>query len=395
MKTRWAFALLIVVTPAAATATATEDAQKAQLEALRAEIASQVQLSAYDLIDDLVYAWSQSPVFDQPTPVVLADVSVPVGLGTGLRALIENHFAGLVVHNPSSNVLLSHCPQCMAIVVHSGAKGTVVSRGVDAPEALDAAGGLAASRHALFLDFEAEGASLVLRARITEIDPSLPIVYARTLSSATSTAALLRSGEPLKSAAEARKEYLDALEGRSVLTVPLRLVVRSYAPELGSTVAGAPFVWLQSGLELALTPGAAWTAGFGLGYTWAPDLYSGWLAHARIARLLSGSVRSLTQPDLYLFGGVSAITILGPAAVVFRNSMPNIDDVVLQQQGKDPRSTFAAWQLGLELRVKNRIGASLFLEALPALTDSPSLGSYVDLGFIVFQSMGAEVSFCF
>jgi len=375
------------------------EAQRAQMEKLRAEVAGQIQLQAYDLLDELVYGWTQQPVFELETPVVLADVTVPVGFGSGLAALIENHFAELVVKNPRTRLTLAHCPQCTAVVVHSGAKGTIVARGVDQPEALAAAGALSGARHAIFLDFEAEGSALVLRARITSLEPALPIVHARTLSTSTSSPALLRSGDQLKSAAEARKEYLDALQGRGVFTVPMRLAVRSYAPPSnGGAVAAMPFIWLQVGTELALTQARAWTGTFSAGVTWMPQLHTGFMAQARISRLLTGSVASLTQPDLYAFVGGSVISIHGQGARVFQNQVLNMEDLLanIPQLAVEPHATFAAFPIGLELRIGNRIGASVFLESAPALNDAPSVGTYLNLLDILrFHTMGAEVTFCF
>ena len=76
---------------------------------------------------------------------------------------------------------------CNAMVVHSGRNGTVVARGSDLPEALELVSKASSARHALYLDFEAEGADLVMRVRITTIDPDLPIVYARSLSANSGT----------------------------------------------------------------------------------------------------------------------------------------------------------------------------------------------------------------
>lgn len=374
------------------------DAQRAQLERLRAEVAGEIQLQAFDLLDELVYGWTVQPVFAVDTPVVLADVSVPVGFGSGLQALIENHFAGLVVKNPRSRVILSHCPQCTALVVHSGAKGTIVGRGVDQPEALLKAGGLSGSRHALFLDFEVEGAALVLRARITALEPALPIVYARTLSTSTSSAALLRAGDRLKSAAEARQEYLEALQGRGNFLLPLRLAVRTYAPSNRGNVPASvmPFVWLQLGAEAALTQARAWTGSVSFGGSWTPDAHTGWLAQARISRLLSGTATSLTRPDLYGFVGASVLSIHGPGAMVFQSETPTVQDLLVAALNvSKPQATFAAFQLGLELRVNNRIGAGAYLESTPGLNDAPLVGRYLDFGLVQFHSFGAEVSFCF
>jgi len=388
-----AFALL-PVSALAEEPTVTE-ARRAQLESLRAQVAGQIQLQAYDLLDELVFSWLEQPVFALDTPVVLADVSVPVGFGSGLQALIENHFAALVVKNPRTRVLLAHCPQCTSVVVHSGAKGTIISRGVDEPEALSTAGALSGSRHALFLDFEVEGAALVLRARITALEPALPIVYAKTLSTSTSSAALLRTADRLKSATEARQEYLDALQGRSLYLVPVRIGVRSYAAGSGQSIAIPPFLWLQVGAEAPLTQARAWTGSLSLGVSWMPQLHVGWMVQGRISRLLSGSVTSLTRPDLYGFVGGSVLSIHGLSALVFQDQVLDLRDVTSQLLGVDPQALFGAVQLGLELRIKNRMGASVFVESLPSMNNAPSIGRYVDLGPLQLHSLGVEVSFCF
>ncbi|WP_224243868.1 hypothetical protein [Hyalangium gracile] len=371
------------------------DAQKAQMEALRAEIAAQIQLQAYDLLDELVFGWTEQPVFALETPVVLADVSVPVGFGSGMRALIENHFASLIVNHPNTRVALTHCPQCTSVVVHSGAKGTILARGVDEPEALSKAGTLSGGRHALFLDFEIEGAALVLRARITSLEPELPIIYAKTLSTSTSSPALLRSGDRLKSASEARREYVDALQGRSLYLIPIRIGVRTYASSSSAPVRVTPFPWLQLGVEGSLTQARSWLGSFSVGFSWAPELHTGWLAQGRLSRLISGSASSLTGPDLYAFVGGSVISIHGNNALTFQDQIPDLNAVLQQITGRQPQATFGAFQLGLELRLKNRIGAGFYLESLPGMGSAPAIGEYLDLGLISFHSLGVEVSFCF
>ncbi|HCF60034.1 MAG TPA: hypothetical protein DFS52_18825 [Myxococcales bacterium] len=376
-------------------------ARQAQLEALRGQVAGQIQLQAYDLLDELVFGWTLEPPFALETPVVLADVTVPVGFGSGLSALVENHFAGLITKNPKARVVLAHCPQCTSVVVQSGAKGTIVARGVDLPDALGKAGALSGAKHALFLDFEVEGASLVLRARITSLEPALPIVFAKTLSTSTSTPALLRAEEGLKSASEARKEYLEALEGRGLLLVPVRFGVRTYAANdddwSGGGVMATPMIWLQVGVEASLTQARAWTGSFSVGGSWMPEMHTAWMLQARVARLLTGSVSSLTYPDLYGFVGGSMISVHGQSALAFSEETLTIENLAPQLiEGAviKPHAAFAAFAVGLELRVKNRISVIAFLEAMPFL-DSPSIGSYLDLSLVNFRSFGAEVSFCF
>jgi hypothetical protein len=373
-------------------------AQVSEMDTLRSAVASQIQLQAYDLLDEVVFEWTQHPPFPKDTPVILADVTVPLTLGTGLQALIENHFAGLLLANPATKMTLTHCPQCMAVIVHSGAKGTVVSRGLDAPDALAEAGWADENRHAIFLDFEAEGSSLVLRVRITRLVPELPIVFARSLSTSIASPALLRNGEHLVSAEQARKDYLDALEGRGIVLVPLRLAVRSYqvSSSTCAPIGMPPFVWLEAGVEIGLSQARAWTAGLSVGYSWAPNLHDAWMVQGRFSRLVSGTARSLTRPDLYAFAGLTGINVHGPDALLFSPSSTDTSSIVAAALGGRAQATFVAWQAGLELRVKNRIGAALFVESIPSLNNSQSLGTYFNpFGAVPFQTLGAEVDFCF
>jgi hypothetical protein len=376
-------------------ATPEEEATAAELERVRKKVANQVHLSAFDLIDEMVWRLSKDPVFADPTPVVLADVTVPVGLGTGLSALVENHLTDVLLENPTTNVQLVHCPECTAVVVHSGPEGTVVSRGIDNPEALERLG-TQTGQHALFLDIEAEGTWLVLRARMTRLTPDRPIVWSQTLASSTSSASLLRSGDDLKSADDAREEYLDALKGRGPISVPLRIALRTYAPpDDPQRVPPPPFLWVQSGVELSATRARGWTASLIAGYSFIPDAYQGLLGQARFKRLLTGRSRSLTRPDLYGFIGGAAVTVWGPATASFQNEPISADDILQAQNGDNPRSIFGTFQVGLELRVGNRIGLSSYLEHMPSLRTSPNLGSYVRVLGVSYQSLGTEVTFWF
>lgn len=390
----WVLLGLCAAAPARAASTV-EQAQLAELDRLRAEVADEVQLSAYDLVDELVYGWTSEPVFDKPTPVVLASVTVPVGLGTGLEALLENHLNAVLAANPTTNLQLVHCPTCTAVVVHSGPEATVVSRGIDDPAVLDELGG-ATGKHALFLDVEAEGTWLVLRARLTRLTPDLPIVWSHTIASSAGTPALLRQPHDLKSAAEARQDYLDALHDRGPVTIPLRFVVRSYArPAEDTGVPPPPFIWFQTGAELGATDARAWTASVLLGYSIIPEAYQGLMAQARISRLLTGRARSMSRPDLYAFVGAALLTVWGPATGAFQEEVLTADELILALQGDDPRYTFGTLHLGLDLRLGNRIGLSTFLETMPSLSSTENIGSYADVAGIRFQSLGTEVTFCF
>jgi len=368
--------LLFALLWSVAIARTPEEAQLYELEKLRGEVAGQIQLAAYDLLDELVYHWTQSPPFTTTTSLFLADLSVPVGLGSGLGGLLENHLAALLLANPNTKLLLSHCPSCTAMILHSGPKGTVISRGLDNPEALRKLGG-PSEQHGLYIDISAEGSWLVLRARITRLTPELPILWSRTLSSAGGVPSLLRQPSALKSAAEARREYLDVLHDRGPYTVPVRFVLRAY-----NVQATLPIIWLQTGAELALSQARSWTAGAIFGFTWLPEAYSGIMLQSRMSRLISGETHSLTRPDLYLFFGGALMMLDGPAATPFRT-------------GIFSSSAFAGLHLGLEFRVGNRVGVSVFLENMPAFYDSEQIGVFWENELIDIHSFGTEVTFCF
>lgn len=386
--------LALLVAPARA-ASPVEQAQLAELDRLRAKVADQVQLSAYDLVDELVLLWKSDPLFDKPTPVVLAGVTVPVGLGTGMEALLENHIASLLADNPTTNLQLVHCPDCTALVVHSGPEATVISRGIDDPGVLAQAGG-DTSKLALFVDVEAEGTWLVLRARLTRLTPDLPIVWSHTIASAASTPSLLREGSDLKSASAARQDYVDALHDRGPLTIPVRFAVRTYAqPTDSAGIAPPPFVWLETGVELGSSDARVWTGSLLAGYSFIPQAYQGLMAQARISRLVTGRARSLTHPDLYVFLGGALLTVWGPATAAFQDELLTSDEIITALQGEGPRNSFGGIQLGVDIRLGNRIGLSSFLETMPSLRQSPNLGTYFKVAGIGFQGLGTEVTFCF
>jgi hypothetical protein len=395
--------LLLALWPVEARAeTPVERAQQAELERVRAKVANEVQLHAYDLVDELIYGWTLDPVFESPTPVVLAGVTVPVGLGTGMQALVENHVAAVLLANPRANVALSHCPTCTQIIVQSGPEATVLTRGIDSPEVL-ARLGTTSGKVALFLDIEAEGSFLVLRARLTRLDPELPIVWSRTLSTSTSTPALLRDATALKSVEEARAEYLAALEDRGPLFFISRFGVRMYKRPRGPVgdlpgQAGTPpppFLWLQLGAEYAPTDAMDWMASLVVGGSFIPDAYQGLMLEARIDRLITGRARHHTRPDLYLYLGSTVTTVWGPATAPFTVEPIHADAILRASEGSGPRFIFGTILIGTELRVGNRIGLSGFLETLPSLRQSPNMSDHVRVLGIGFQSLGTEVTLSF
>ena len=374
-----------------------EPSRAAQVERLRLQMTNEIQLQAYDLLDELVYSWIQSPPFGNPTPVVLAEVSAPMGFGSGLEALVETHLAQLLIANRKSNVVLSHCPACHALTVSSSQKGTIISRGIDQPGALEKIGGSDENKHGLFLDFETEGTSLILRARMTTLVEGLPIVYARTLSTQTSTAPLLREPDKLTSAKQARDDYVATLEQRGNLSFVTRLQLVQFASAEDSAIPIiAPILWLHVGGEMALTSKRAWLVSVNGAGAWIPNVYTGFLGNVRFSRLLTGSSTSLTHPDLYLFLGASLVSIQGPAAVVFRDDAPTIQEIIANVSGiGDAQASFPSLQVGFEVRINNRVSASFFGETTPTLQNAEALGNYYDFGFFQLNNLGGEVSFYF
>ncbi|MCP4500564.1 MAG: hypothetical protein GY822_11445 [Deltaproteobacteria bacterium] len=384
------------------TETTPEQVRHGKIERLRAEIANQIQLQAYDLLDELVFGWLEAPPFAIPTSVVLADVTAPFAYGSGLEALIENHLAQLLIKNPKTNVIMAHCPACNALVVHSDAVGTVMGRGVDQPKALKKLRGGSGAEHALFLDFEGEGTALVARVRITRLTALLPIVYARTLSTRLAKAALLRKPDRLLSAQDAREEYESLLEGRGPISIPVRFVLSAFSPSQDAALPfPIPIPWLQIGGEMSMGTARAWTGSLILGATFVPTIHSGAMFQARVHRLLTGSSFSLTRPDIYGFFGVAVMGIQGATATVL--VPPSQTSAVLDLVGiLGSMALYPSVQAGLELRVNNRIGASFFFESMPTLQDNDNIGNWldsldtgIDFGPLQINSMGVEVTFTF
>ena len=159
----------------------------------------------------------------------------------------------------------------------------------------------------------------MLRARLTQLTPDLPLVWSRTLAGTSSAPALLREATDLKSAEDARKEYLDALQDRGPVSIPVRVAIRTYAQPFNQrAIQPPPYIWLQSGAEISPTAAQAWRSSFVVGYSFAPQAYNGVMGQTRVSRLVTGKVRSRTRPDLYAFVGGAVLATWGPAAAAFR-----------------------------------------------------------------------------
>ena len=102
---------------------------------------------------------------------------------------------------------------------------------------------------------------------------------------------------------------------------------------------------------------------------------------------------SLTHPDVYVFVGGSVISLYGTGALAFKDQVPTPQEI-RDSTDTSPNTIFGTLQLGLTLRLKNRIGATFYLESAPNLDNSPAVGNFLDLGLKV-HTLGFEVQFCF
>jgi len=375
--------------------------EAAQAEALRARVASHVHLRAMNLLDELVLGMKTAPPVQETTAVAIGDVTGPFGWGTGFEALLENHLIDLLTRHPTTRLRPVLCAACRAVTVHATAGATVVARGVDLPDVLSRLGGTGAT-HALFVDVEAEGGDVVMRAQLVTLTPGLPIVWARTLTSSTAADALLRSDEHLVTAEEARAEYLAALRERGRLTPIARVALLQFAPQeqeffddftglpLPPALPVAPLYWVMGGAELAFTNNREWLGSLVVGASYVPVLYTSALVQARLARLVSGKVASLVWPNVYVVGGLSLVGLMGTEATKLRD--PN---GIFSTPTEDTMHAWPSVHIGVDVRLGQRLGAALTLEQTPTLYNRASIGAWGPAWPLQAQAVGAEVSLWF
>ncbi len=382
-----------------------ETAQRAR--DLRAFVASEIQLQAMDLLDELVFSWKEKPPLGPDARVLLVGVGVPLGLGSGLSALLENHITTLMVSNPGTQLVPVHCSECVAFTTVSLPDRTVLGRGYHFEEVIQKKSESGAVDALLFLDFEAEGPHLVLRSRLVQPVAPHAILTSHTLSSQTTGPAMLRHPQRLKSREEAREEYLSILKDKATFFVPLRIIYRQYETNLGASLgqtdatavlgaAVSPFVWFELGFESFFTQSRRWFAGVAVGYTTLDQVHDGWSFGGRFGRLLFAERRSLLSPDFYAYVGGTVVSIEGNNALAFRRDPLAASDIVNDLLQNKPKASWGMWRLGVEARMKDRFSLGFALEASPTYSDDhPSIGTYLETPLLDFQSFGVEVGFWF
>ena len=86
--------------------------------------------------------------------------------------------------------------------------------------------------------------------------------------------------------------------------------------------------------------------------------------------------------------------VWGAATAPFQADLLTADDFMTSLAGDAPRTTLGTFHLGLDLRLGNRTGFSMFLETIPDRNQSDNFGSYAKVLGLGFQTLGTEVTFC-
>lgn len=340
---------------------------KAVSERTRAEMAHELQFYAQDLLDELIYQWAKNPPLPEASRVVVMGINVPIGLNSQLSIMLEDHLFELLLKNPKTGLKPVHCVACSALVTRTSESGTVIGRGTQIlpltqlmpPQNADLA---------LYLDIEAEGSKLVLRARLVQLTKDLPIVAVKGLTTSTANAPLLRDPANLKSAEEVKKDYLDVLSRRFALTFPVRIATSLFLgaesddPEI---VAIPPLIWLKLGAETSTTRDDLWTGGLHIGISSLPKSHDAWSFSGRLSRLLTNEVRSLSRPDLYFFLEAGYLEMVGPSAIIFKSNQQLTPGEIIAKDKKektDPKASETFVRFGFESRIKEFYRFGIFAE---------------------------------
>ncbi len=359
------------------------------IESSRATFAHELHLMASDLIDDLVYQWTQSPPFDSKTKVVLLAVNIPMGLNARLEAFLENHFFNLITLHPESNLIPVYCAACTSLTTLAQNGQTVLGRGIDVlPDLAKDLGKSEKNAVGLYLDFDIETSDLVLRSRLVSLDSDRRIVGAYTASTSSSNPPLLREMNPLVSTGEAREAYLNVLKNRSPVAIPIRFSIDFFQPasEDETSISLPPMLWTQLGLETWVSRRREWLGGIMLGVSSFPRTYDAKSVSARLSRLLSDTY-SLVSPNYYWYLETGYFEVEGPAATIFEaHDRLTPRDILDQANGTEhrPKAAEGKIKIGLELRFRQLYSAEVFGEQLPNQSKNENLGKT----FGVFHAWG-------
>ena len=331
-------------------------------------IVMDVRLMAADLVDEMVYSWSQSSPLAERAKLVLADVAAPVGLDDRFNILVENRLYELLKHNPQINVDVAHCGPCTRLIAKSTPSGTIIARGIDQPEVLAQLQSGSPGRQALSLDFEAAGRDLVLRAQIYTLTAEQKILWAQTYSTSMSAKRALRDAAPLISLAEAQEQQRQILARRDPLEIVTRLTLRNFNVNDSAGVTAAPLPVIEQSFEAVPLPRRHLRAAVTVGFSSIDASMGAWSVGGHLGTLLLRSSPSWTQPDLYATFGAHYVRLRGPGALPFAGEQVNFS--TLNADLSEPRAAIVTYRLALEAHVKHRLGMLTFVEAIPTLGPS-------------------------
>jgi len=366
-----------------------------QMDHLREQLGARLEIQAAELLDQFVFELASEPPFSSPTPVVIAMISTPIGTNHAFGVFIENHLYDVLLKNPKANLVPIHCSICMSTIVKSTPKGTVLypaGSQLMMSEDLKTQSNVKA---ALYLDLEAQGTELVLRTRFTTLDGSQKIIRAKSFSTLSTPGAMLQNPGALKSTTEVRQEYIGILKDRPYFHFPFKFIYRDY--KATNTGIVPPFIWFELGVDGFVSLKQDWLMGFAIGLSSLDKAHTGFSVGGRLGRLLTGSARSFTRPDLYFISGITLMEIKGTDAQAFLPERPSERDRLLELSNSTPRVSFSAYKFGLELRMQNRYGLTAFIESSPTLKNQKAraVGKHFStLGFD-FQTLGVEVGVWF
>lgn len=347
-------------------------------EKARAAQAMQIQLMAADLLDELVYQWTQHPPLPgTETSVVLMRLSSPIGLNLQMTAFLENHFFQLLKSNPKTGLAASYCGTCLELTSYSTAKTTIIARGAAIPEVMEQSA--RSVNHGLYLDLEASGSQLMLRAYISDLS-SNRIVAAKSLVTQTGRPPHLRLAQNLVSAEEARREYVDILQGRRHWSL-LAGVRSTILQSTGSNLVSLPYLWGQIGVEAMSSSYKKWLVDLQVGFSSLPGTHNAHQISSRMYRLMFDDAVDLTAPNIYTFIGLSYWNIDGAGALFFQNKDRLNPGQVIEQavlRESRPRSHNTGLAIGIEVRMAELFRLGLFAEMFLNQFNNSNFGKSID-----------------
>jgi len=286
------------------------DDKSQTVERARGVVALKLHLMAADLLDELIFRWSQNPPLGVPSKVVLMNIQNPMGLNAEFSTFLENHLFQLLIHNPSSFIIPTHCDSCNVLTAYSNADQTVITRGAKIPHIMTAENN---AIYALYLDFNLERQNLVLRSRLVSLAEEGKIVHAESLTTNSSNPPSLRNPEKLVSVASQREEYENILRRseRARMSMGMKLTLFNFQDD---TIIMPPLPWFLVGIDVFPSENRDWYMNLSLGFTSIPGEANGNSFETRYGSRISPTRSNLVQPEVFWNLALGYFEVKGNAA---------------------------------------------------------------------------------